>query len=121
VAQVQVLMRASDPIFELGMILGGHRQEDAFGAETLRALGARFDLSPEVQTQTVCVDKRRQWSRWTNVWQSSAIRTSGYLGKAPLRHLPRMDAERPERPTPTPATFRANAARATYLEVVDRR
>jgi hypothetical protein len=30
VAQAQVLMRASDPIFELGLTMGGHKQEDRF-------------------------------------------------------------------------------------------
>ena len=30
VAQAQVLMRASDPIFEMGLTLGGHKQEDRF-------------------------------------------------------------------------------------------
>jgi len=30
VARAQVLMRASDRIFELGLALGGHRQEDVF-------------------------------------------------------------------------------------------
>ena len=31
VAQAQVLMRAQDPIFELGLTLGGHKQEDRSG------------------------------------------------------------------------------------------
>ena len=33
VAQAQVLMRASDPIFELGLTLGGHKQENVFWQE----------------------------------------------------------------------------------------
>ena len=37
VAQAQVLMRASDPVFELGLTLGGHRQEDKFWNHTLSA------------------------------------------------------------------------------------
>ena len=86
-AQAQVLMRASDPIFELGLALGGHRQEDQFWQETLRRLSAHFGDSPEVQTQVVCVDKRRQWSRWTNVWHSSAIGSTGHLLTAPWRGL----------------------------------
>ena len=85
VAQAQVLMRASDPVFELGLTLGGHKQEDQFWAATLRGLAAHFDLSPEVHTEVVCVDKRRQWSRWTNIWQSSAIRSTAYTLAAPWR------------------------------------
>jgi hypothetical protein len=87
VAQIQVLMRASDPIFELGLALGGHRQENEFWAETLRGVAAHYGASPEVHTQVVCVDRRRQWSRWTNVWQSSVIRTTGYTLATPFRGL----------------------------------
>jgi len=91
VAQVQVLMRASDPIFELGLVLGGHRQEDRFWRDTLRSLAAYVGVEPDVSIQVVCVDKRRQWRRWTNVWQSSALRTTGYVLVAPLRRV----AQRP--------------------------
>lgn len=85
VAQAQVLMRASDPVFELAMALGGHRQEDLFWAGTLRSLAADFGETVEVDTQVVCVDRRRQWSRWTNVWHSSAIRTPLYMAGTPFR------------------------------------
>ena len=79
-------MRASDPIFELGLMLGGHRQEDRFWATTLRNVAARFGVADaEVDTTVVCVDKRRQWRRWTNVWQSAAIRSTLYTIAAPFR------------------------------------
>jgi len=84
-AQAQVLMRASDPIFELALTLGGHHQEDVFWAQTLRAVASHFGVSAEVDTQVVCVDKRRQWSKWSNVWHSSAIRSTGYMLAAPVR------------------------------------
>ncbi len=89
VAQAQVLMRASDPIFELALTLGGHRQEDRFWERTLEALAFHYGETAKVSTQVVCVDRRRQWSRWTNVWQSSAIRTSGYMMAAPFRSMAR--------------------------------
>jgi hypothetical protein len=86
VAQAQVLMRASDPIFEIGLMLGGHRQEDKFWNHTLGALAAHVGQpDAEVSTQVVCVDKKRQWSRWTNVWHSSAIRSTLYTLAAPVR------------------------------------
>lgn len=86
VAQAQVLMRASDPIFELGMTLGGHKQEDRFWNHTLAQVAGAFG-SPEapVDTQVLCVDKRRQWSKWGNVWHSSAIRSTAYTLGAPVR------------------------------------
>ena len=36
-----------------------------------------------MDTQVVCVDKKRQWSRWRNVWHSSAIRSTLYMLGAP--------------------------------------
>jgi hypothetical protein len=90
VAQAQVLMRASDPIFEMGLTLGGHRQEDRFWNHTLSQVAAHFGAAGRpVDTQVVCVDKRRQWSRWTNVWHSSAIRSTLYMMGAPARGLRR--------------------------------
>jgi len=86
-AQAQVLVRAADPIFELGLVLGGHRQEDRFWQHTLQALAASFGLEVEVETKVTCVDKRRQWSRWTNIWHSTAIRSPGYMLAAPWRAL----------------------------------
>ena len=42
VAQTQVLMRAQDPLSELGLALGGHRQEDRFWQRTLANLAAHL-------------------------------------------------------------------------------
>jgi hypothetical protein len=90
VAQAQVLMRASDPIFEMGLAMGGHKQEDRFWQHTLTQLAAHFDQDAEVETQVVCVDKKRQWSKWRNVWQSSAIRSTLYTLGAPRRAAKRL-------------------------------
>jgi hypothetical protein len=90
VAQAQVLMRASDPIYELGLTLGGHRQEDAFWQHTLARLAAHFGQDGNVDTQVVCVDRRRQWSKWRNVWHSAAIRSTLYTLAAPARVLKRL-------------------------------
>jgi hypothetical protein len=90
VAQAQVLMRASDPIFELGLTMGGHKQEDRFWQHALTALAAHFGHDAEVSTKVVCVDKRRQWSRWRNLWHSSAIRSTLYTMGAPGRALKRL-------------------------------
>jgi hypothetical protein len=76
VAQAQVLMRANDPIYELGLRFGGHRQEDRFWQHTLTALAAHFDVSAPVQTQTTCVDPKLQWAHARNVWQNAAVRTT---------------------------------------------
>jgi hypothetical protein len=86
IAQAQVLMRASDPIFELGLVMGGHKQEDRFWNHTLERVAAHFgEPDCEVETRVVCVDKKRQWSKWRNVWHSSAIRSALYTAGAPAR------------------------------------
>ena len=85
VAQAQVLMRASDPIFELGLTLGGHKQEDVFWQHTLTAVAAYFGHEGSVETTVVCVDRKRQWRRWGNITKSSAISSTFYMLGAPGR------------------------------------
>jgi len=83
--QVQVLMRASDPIYEIGLACGGHRKEDAFWRQTLSALGRHLgEPSPAVREHNVCVDSRRQWGRWRNVWYNAAVRSMGQTIVSPL-------------------------------------
>ena len=89
VAQVQLLIRANDPVYEVGMTLGGHRQENEFWEHTLRALALHYGEAAEVDTQVVCVDKRRQWSKAGNVRHNAAIRSTGYMLTAPFRRLRR--------------------------------
>src|SRR5579864_1860232 len=74
-AQTQVLMRASDPIYELGLRFGGHQQEDRFWQHTLTALAEHFGAHEPVQTETTCIDPKIQWSQARNIWQNAAART----------------------------------------------
>lgn len=89
VAQAQLLIRASDPLYEVGMICGGSRQEDRFWERTLTALAAHFGVHAPVQRQVVCIDPRRNWSAAGNIWQNAAIRTTLYTFTAPVRRLRR--------------------------------
>jgi hypothetical protein len=74
--QAQVLMRASDPLYEAALALGGHRQEDRFWAATMAALAQRLGAAgAAVQTTAVCIDSRRQWRHAGNVWHNAAIRS----------------------------------------------
>jgi hypothetical protein len=73
-AQAQVLMRAQDPLSELGLSLGGHRQEDRFWQQTLGNLAAHLGVAATVSTQVTCVDGKRQWSRAGNIRHSAALR-----------------------------------------------
>ena len=86
VAQVQVLIRPSDPLYELTFRLGiGHKTEDDFWKHTVEAVAAHFGVAGQAQQQTTLVDPKVQWSQWKNVWHNSAIRTGLYLAVAPFR------------------------------------
>jgi hypothetical protein len=82
VAQTQVLMRAQDPLSEMGLAMGGHRMENTFWEQTLANLATHVGAeAPEVSTTTVCVDKKRQWSYAKNVRNSVAIRSTLHMLK----------------------------------------
>ena len=86
--QAQVLMRANDPIYEIGMTLGGHAKEDKFWAATLTALGQRLGLpEPKVDTKSTCVDSKRQWRHARNIWHNSAVRSVLQTIAAPVTGL----------------------------------
>jgi hypothetical protein len=72
--QVLLLIRAYDPLTEVGMLLFGHRMEDRIWEHTLRAVATRFG-APDVQveTQVVRVDARRQWEHFGNWRRSSPL------------------------------------------------
>jgi hypothetical protein len=88
IVQAQVLMRANDPIYEIGMILGGHGKEDRFWVATLTALGQRLGVpDPEVQARTTCVDSRRQWRHAGNVWHNSGVRSMLQTVASPFKRM----------------------------------
>jgi hypothetical protein len=92
IARAQVLMRASDPLYEIGLATGGHRQEDKHWVHTLRSLAAHFGVESEVEVERVCVDKHREWSRAGNVKHNAGIRSFTHMLGTPFR------AMRPHRP-----------------------
>ena len=88
VAQAQVLMRTYDPFYEMGAVMFGHRKEDVFWQHTLSSLASHLGVeSPVVETQSVCVDKRRQWRNARNIRRNSFFRTTGYVASSPLRWI----------------------------------
>jgi hypothetical protein len=84
VAQVQELTRASDPFWELAMMVPvlGERMQNDIWRSTLRNLATHFGADAPVEWKIVVVDGRRQWRNAKNIWQNAAIR-SGL--SAPLR------------------------------------
>ena len=74
------LRGAQDPIGELGLTFGGHGKENTFWEQTLRALADSLGApGAQVLTTVVCVDRKRQWSRATNVRNSVAIRSTLHM------------------------------------------
>jgi len=91
VVQAQVLMRASDPIYEIGMMLGGHRKEDKFWVATLRALGDRLGVpGAPITADNTCVDAKRQWRHAGGVWHNSMVRSVLQMIASPVTALVRV-------------------------------
>jgi hypothetical protein len=78
-AQVQVVLRASDPLYELGFRFGASKAEDVFWQHTLVALAAYLGEEFEpVETVINCIDPKVQWPQFWNIWHNAAIRTLLY-------------------------------------------
>lgn len=84
VAQIDVILRASDPIFEIGMMLGGHRHEDRFWEETLSTLASHFGVDGRPETTAVRLSGARRWRNATNVVNNAFLRTGLYMAARPL-------------------------------------
>ncbi|MCA1822822.1 MAG: hypothetical protein ABR520_07340 [Mycobacteriales bacterium] len=102
VIQAQVLMRANDPLYELGLALGGHRKEDKFWQHTLGAVAAHFGVADaKVDVQAVVVDKKRQWNKVRNIWHNALIRSALYMFSAPVRLVAKPFRRRTPKATPS--------------------
>jgi hypothetical protein len=88
--QIQALIRASDPLYELAMPLAVHRQEDRFWTQTLRNVATRLGVeAPAVDLKAVCVDRRRQWANAGNVRHNAGVKAAMHKLTAPVRALRR--------------------------------
>lgn len=74
-AEIEILMRANDPIYEIGLLMGGHRREERFWAEMLWNLAALYGERPSVFLSRQCLDRSRKWRHVTNIRHNAAIRT----------------------------------------------
>jgi hypothetical protein len=88
--QVQALERTSDPLIELSYMLGANRANDRFWERTLENLARSLGVeTPVVDSQKICVDKRRQWKYAANVRDSAAIHMAVGTATAPARWVRR--------------------------------
>ena len=86
VAQIQALIRASDPLYEIGMRLGViNATEDNFWHTDLKNLAVYFGVEGAVQQTNTLIDSRLQWKYARNIYHNAAIRTGLYHLTAPVR------------------------------------
>ena len=102
IAQVQVLIRASDPMWEFIFRLGGLKEEDKFWELTLQSIAKHFGEDGKVETTVVRVDPRLQWSEAKNIWHNAAIRTFLYYLFAPFRWVRNLFRRQPKEEDDTP-------------------
>ena len=90
VIQIHMLLRPTDPLYELGMRLRVFPFfEDRFWSQTLSNLMAHFSLAAPVYITATCLDKHVQWAQAGNIWQNAAVRTVLYTAITPLRRIGR--------------------------------
>ena len=90
VAQAQALERTSDPLDELAYMLGANKLNDRFWRQTLENLASHVGVAlPVVETQVVCIDRRRQWRHVRNLRNSATLRTVRHTLTAPVRWITR--------------------------------
>jgi hypothetical protein len=88
VAQVQGLIRTTDPIYEMGFRwMGGENEEDKVWYHVLTTLAARWGVSGQVQFHKLLVDPKIQWNNGKNIWKNAAIRTFLYVLATPFRWI----------------------------------
>ena len=86
--RVNVLMRARDPLSELGFELGGYRRQDMFWVTALTALAGQLARpDPAVVIRGVCLDSRHQWRNTRNVCHSPVLRTMARTVSVPFAVL----------------------------------
>jgi hypothetical protein len=89
VAQSEVVMRASDPLFEVGMALYGHRREDRFWEETLGALARFFGSAATPVSASHCLDHHYQWAYVWNIRNNALLRAAIARSVSPAARITR--------------------------------
>jgi anti-anti-sigma regulatory factor len=86
-AQVQVMARAGDPLYELAFRLAGSKLQDEIWVHVLTALATHLRTSGEVEVQRTLLDPNLQWGRIWNIWYNAQLRTLLYSPIALLRWI----------------------------------
>lgn len=86
-ARVEIVMRASDPLFELAMPINGHKREDEFWLETLRSLAKAFGVTRNPEADSIRLDRGRKWRNAGNIKDNAYLHTLFYMATRPVRRL----------------------------------
>jgi anti-anti-sigma factor len=86
-AQVEVMARAGDPLYELAFRLAGSKLQDQIWTHVLMALAAQLGTSGEVQMHKTLLDPKLQWGRAGNIWYNAQLRTLLYSPIALLQWI----------------------------------
>jgi anti-anti-sigma factor len=86
-AQVEVMARAGDPLYELAFRLAGSKLQDQIWTHVLTALAAQLGTSGEVQMHKTLLDPKLQWGRAWNIWYNAQLRTLLYSPIALLQWI----------------------------------
>jgi hypothetical protein len=85
VGQVQLIIRPSDPLWDVAFVLGAGRGEDWMWQHTVRSLAQHFGTDATCETQVVKVDRRRLWKNWRNIKKNAGIGSAVDLMARPFR------------------------------------
>jgi hypothetical protein len=86
-AQVQVMARAGDPLYELAFMLVGSKLQDEIWTHVLKELAAQLGTSGDVQMEKTLLDRKHQWGRVCNIWYNAQLRTLLYSPITLLRWI----------------------------------
>lgn len=73
--KIHLMVRAMDPLYEIGFKLYSSRLEDRMWIHTLTQVARHFGSREQVEYRVTLIDKRRQWSQFGNIWKNSGIRS----------------------------------------------
>ncbi len=84
VAQVQLLIRPSDPLWDVSFLFGVGKGEDWMWQHTLRALAGHFGVTGQVDTHLVKVDGKRLWANAGNLRKNAMLGSLAHAVKRPF-------------------------------------
>ncbi len=77
-AQVEVMARAGDPLYELAFRVAGSNLQDRIWNHVLTALATKLGTSGQVEMDKTLLDPKLQWGRAWNIWYNAQLRTLLY-------------------------------------------